>query len=77
MRTQYYGEIKVDWTDGEWERLQRVKNGEYVPNVVAGHGNIISATLSKALKAKVIEYAIAKNVTPSELIRNVLYILTQ
>jgi len=54
-----------------------VKNGEYVPNVVAGHGNIISATLSKALKAKVIEYAIAKNVTPSELIRNVLYILTQ
>ena len=76
MIEHWHGDIKVEWTDGEWERLQKIKQGEYVPSVgTATH--IISAVVSNELKARIKEYADEKGINVSELLRNVMYILTQ
>ena len=78
MHTHYHRDIRVDWTDGEWERLQKIKRGEYVPYPGTKKSTILaSLRLPEGLKERVIEYAEDKGLSPPELVRQVLYVLTQ
>lgn len=74
MVEHWHGDVKVEWTDGEWERLQKIKRGEFVPDVVPTT-TTLQSSVPRWLKDRVCEYASEKSMTPSELIRNVLYIL--
>lgn len=78
MVTHYHGDIRVDWDDGEWERLQKIKRGDYVPvpERQCGTGAILF-NVPLWLRERVHEYAKHKGVTSSELLRQAVYILTQ
>jgi hypothetical protein len=76
MIEHWHGDIKVNWSDDEWDRLQKIKRGEYVRSVGVKQ-TMIAAHVSTELKARIDEYAKARNIGVSELVRNVLYVLTQ
>jgi len=73
----YWGDAKVPggWTDREWERLQKVKNGEFVAEVSEVKDVTITSAMSAELKQKVIRYAKEKGWSPSQLIRETLFVL--
>lgn len=75
MVTHYYGETEIKWTDGEWDRLQKIRNGELVAEVSEGTGVTITSAMSAELKQKVIRYAKEKGWSPSQLIRETLFVL--
>lgn len=69
-----YNGIKVDWTDGEWERLQEIKaNRVYEEPLDTKMGFTLSASLRERIK----EYAAARDITPSELMRHVLNVVVK
>jgi hypothetical protein len=82
LRTQYYGEIKVDWTDGEWSRLREIKdNPDRVhtgrPAKVEGKNEIrLAVYFPEWLKRRIDLYAKDKGVSTSRLIRDVMYVFT-
>jgi predicted DNA binding CopG/RHH family protein len=69
-----YNGIQVDWTDDEWERLQEVKANRVVKETLDARAAI---TLSASLKDKVQQYADARGMTLSEVIRQVLHVFIQ
>ena len=80
MVTHWHGDVRIEWTDGQWERLQKVKNGEYVPDVipnVAKRKNLIpmSSRVDPVLYEKVRVYAENKGMPLAEVLREVLFIL--
>jgi len=77
MITHYYGETEINWTDGEWDRLQKIKNGEFVPEVKEVKDATITAAMSADLKQKVIRYARERGLNPSQLIRETLFVLME
>jgi hypothetical protein len=79
MKTQYYGEIKVDWTDGEWRRLREIKdNPDRVRfQDVDGKNEIrLAVYFPEWLKRRIDLYAKDKGVSTSRLIRDVMYVFT-
>ena len=75
MVTHYYGETEIKWTDGEWDRLQKIRNGELVAEVSEGTDVTITSAMSAELKQKVIRYAKEKGWSPSQLIQETLFVL--
>jgi len=75
----YWGDrkLKGGWTDEEWDRLQKIKNGEYVPEVYSCKGATVTAAISPDLKKRVIRYAQERGLNPSQLIRETLIVLTE
>ena len=76
MHTQYYGEIDVNWTDGEWERLQKIKNGEFVTEETGAEA-LVSFMVTHEMKDKIWRYAKEHDTNASNLLRNVMFVLTR
>ena len=75
-----YSGVEVHWTDREWDRLTRVKNGEFLPKakpVKHNFGGIITTRLPDGLEKKVREYAERKSMSIQELLREVMFVLTE
>lgn len=74
----YWGDRKLsgEWTDGEWERLQKIKRGVYIQNNQPEPTALVATHVSPTLKKAISNYSKEKGLTVSELLRNVLYILT-
>ena len=71
----YWGARKIGkWSDGEWDRLKKVKAGEYVPSIDSTTS--VSAHISRELYEKAQAYAVGHGTTLSQVIREMLYILT-
>ena len=84
MITEYYGKLKVDWTDGEYKRLELIRQkrekaidaGTYEPpqRSTTGGNNAVAINLymSPLLKEKTKEYAKANGVSVSALVKGML-----
>ena len=84
MHTQLYGDgISVDWTEGEWERLQAIKakhfdNPDWTPPVRKATGvenQRISVALSPLLISRVHEYMGKHDISLSVMIRTILDVI--
>lgn len=77
----YWGDKMIgEWTEGQWARLQKVKRGEYVPDVIPNavrRKNLIpmSSRVDPVLYEKVRVYAENKGMPLAEVLREVLFIL--
>ena len=79
MVKHFYGDIEINWKDGEWERLQAIKARKDVQDVLEvphGEGTAMSINVPRWLRDKIKEYAGEYNMTISEFTRNVLYIVS-
>ena len=68
---KFYGEIEIDWTDREWERLQKVQNGEYGK---PARNTTLQASIPIALYDKVRRYAKTNGKTIAQVVREMVYI---
>ena len=75
MVKHYHKDIEVDWTDREWDRLQRIKQGEDVPYGQSRKLIGVQSNLSPLLKTKAEEFAKANGMSLSKLIRETLKII--
>jgi len=71
----WYGETEIEWGDGEWKRLQEIKDRKLFK--AEGCEAAVSITVSHELKDKIFKYASAHNTNASQLIREVMFVLTQ
>lgn len=78
MKENWHGDIRVEWTDGEWERLQKIKRGEYVPlpRRQCDTGAVM-ANVPLWLRERAHDYAQHKGVSLQEMMKQILYILTK
>ena len=78
MHTHYHGDIEVEWTDREWERLQRIKRWKETQRIRGGPKNVqIGFVVPPPLKAKTEAYAKDHGVSCATLMRQVLLVLTE
>ena len=83
-KQQYSDGINVNWSDGEWERLQEIKeahftNPEWRPpkrKTKSTESHRISIDLSPLLISKVREYIGKHDISLSVMIRTVLEVIT-
>ena len=79
MVKHFYGDIEINWKDGEWERLQKIKRGEYVPDVENKPKTAILNNLrvDEELRNKLKAYAKSKGLSIPDFVRVVLSIVTE
>lgn len=83
MHTHYHGDFEVEWTDGEWDRLQRIKRWKEGRPSTAKRARCSPNTaqvqlyLSPELRDKARSWARARGMTVSAVLRHVCMILTE
>lgn len=78
MVKHWHGDVIIEWKDGEWERLQKIKKGEYVPLPKRKcETQLIHVRMPSWLKERIEDYSKHKGISQTELIKQVLYVLTQ
>lgn len=85
MKTKYYGDVKVTFTDAEYDRLQHIKRQHYndplwTPLARTAKGKDIehrvSGYVSQAVKQRTERFAQERGISVSTVIRHVLEVLT-
>lgn len=71
--TEWFGEIKIDWDEGEYARLNEVRQERYDNENKASVAFLISPTLKEKIK----RYADENGWTFSELVRNVMTVFVE
>lgn len=77
----YHGNVPIEWTAGEWERFQAIKQAHYddplwkPPRRDARRKNNISACVSSVLWDAVTRQAKMKGVSVSCLLNNILSVI--
>ena len=82
MHKQHHGGIEVNWTDGEWERLQAIKEAKFniVAPVLSASGKVkspqITVTLSSRVYDRIREKAEEYGIPSSRVVRQILEVIT-
>lgn len=84
VRTVHYGEVTVDFTDGEYQRLQAIKqerydNPDWTPPPKYSKGNnkvVTNINISATLRDRAKAYAKEKGISLSRLISDLLEVIT-
>jgi len=84
VRTVFYGDIEVDYTDAEYERLQAIKQRHYdcvsdeplTNSPENGPRKQVNFKLSSTLLQRVKSMAADRNMSTSEYVRWVMEVLT-
>lgn len=85
MRTIFYGDLQVDYTDGEYARLQTIKQQHYddpdwkPPAHTAGaltNDTQMNVVMPRALKERIAVYAKETGRSVAEVLRQAMEVLT-
>jgi len=84
MKSVHYGDLKVDFTDGEYRRLQEIKqeryeNPEWTPpeHLAKGANKVVTNIyLPHAVRDKAKIYAKSHGISFSQLIGDILTVIT-
>ena len=84
MRRVHYGELAIDFTDGEYERLQSIKSDRYdnpawaPPKGAAKASDKVASNINipERIKRRAKEFAKSKGVSFSRLVSDVLEVVT-